>query len=68
MTHPALDVTWTKSSFCRSGSCVEVAEFGDKIGVRNSAYPDGMIILVTREEWEIFLAGVRSGDFDVFDD
>lgn len=54
---------WIKSSFCESGSCVEVS-FGDNwVGVRNSDMPSEAVWF-TPEEWKIFLLGASQGDFD----
>lgn len=63
--HPSTQPTWKKSSLCASNSCVEVAELPNGyVGVRNSAHPNGMILAFTRDEWTVFLAGAKLGDFD----
>lgn len=59
---------WTKSSLSLSnGNCVEVASLpGDQIGVRDSKDAEGPVLKFTPDEWQAFLAGVRSGEFDRF--
>jgi len=32
--------------------------------VRRSVDPDGAYITLSRHEWEVFVAGVKDGDFD----
>ncbi len=56
---------WNKSSFCEAGACVEVLDTGqpDLIVVRQSQTADTMIQF-TRDEWNVFIAGVKAGDFD----
>jgi len=62
---PTFD-TWRKST--RSGgqgNCVEVAETPTAIGVRDSKDPAGPILVFTRTEWQAFVAGVKTGEFDL---
>jgi len=54
---------WTKSTYCDTAACVEVAEIGDAVGVRQTE--DGeRVLLVSREAWRAFVAGVKDGEFD----
>lgn len=48
---------------CDSGACVEIAVQGEAVMVRSSAVP-GVIITLTRAEWQEFLAGAKQGTFD----
>jgi hypothetical protein len=32
--------------------------------IRRSADSDGKIVTVSRDEWRVFVAGVKDGDFD----
>jgi len=48
---------WQRSSFCSGGNCVEVAEAGGKILMRNSTEPDRQLVF-TEAEWAAFIAGV----------
>ena len=56
--------TWRTSKFCESGACVEVGALGESVLIRNAADPDGLHVTLSRDEWGVFLAGVRDGDFD----
>jgi hypothetical protein len=46
-------------------SRVEVAFVDDLIGLRNSADPQGTVLVFTRGEWDAFVAGARDGEFDL---
>lgn len=72
MEHPkgAFDVSradWRSAVDQRPGSegHIEVAFVDDLIGVRNSASPDGPILVFTEGEWDAFVAGAKDGEFDV---
>ena len=56
--------TWRTSKLCDSGACVEIGTLGESVLVRNSADPDGKHVTLTQDEWEVFVAGVKDGDFD----
>jgi len=55
----------------RSGTnapgAIEVAFVEGYIALRNSADPDGAVLIYTPQEWDAFLDGVRNGEFS-FDD
>jgi hypothetical protein len=56
---------WKKSS--RSGAaghCVEIANVGQAIAVRDSKNPDGPALIFTGAEWDAFLEGAKHGEFD----
>lgn len=55
----------TSSHSSGNGACVEVAEIGDIIAVRDSKDPGGPKLAFTAPEWEAFTAGVRGGEFDL---
>ena len=59
---------WKKSSrSAANGHCVEAARLpGSDIGVRHSkdTAPGRPVLIFAREEWESFLLGVISNDFD----
>lgn len=57
-------LTWRTSSFSGDGTCVEVAEDGDRIAVRNSVHPDRGTVYFTREEMAAWVAGCKAGEFD----
>lgn len=61
MSDPTTQRLFRRSSRCDAGACVEVS-VGDPILVRNSTEPD-QIVRFTKEEWRVFVAGVRMGEF-----
>ncbi len=58
------------NSFFKSGNsgsqgCVEVSLQPDAIGVRDSKQKGaGPILAFTPNEWDVFIAGVKAGEFD----
>jgi hypothetical protein len=58
---------WRKST--RSGpytdNCVEVAFVDEVIVVRDSKNPAGPVLLFTSSEWDAFVDGAKSGEFDL---
>ncbi|MBB4681813.1 DUF397 domain-containing protein [Crossiella cryophila] len=59
--------TWLSGDDPEGTGKVEIA-FVDSggttyIGMRNSAQPDGPILVFTTSEWDAFLAGARDGEF-----
>jgi hypothetical protein len=65
---PALDLSravWRKSRHSGINGCVEVAVVDRVIAVRDSKDRDGSVLVFTADEWTAFLAGVRSGEFDL---
>jgi Domain of unknown function (DUF397) len=59
-------LAWIKSARSNpNGNCVEMAQLPDQqIAVRNSRFPDGPVLVYTRDEIVALLGGVRDGDFD----
>ena len=46
---------WRKSSYSgNSGNCVEVADLGQAVAVRDSKEPEGEVLVVTYAEWDAF--------------
>ena len=58
------ELRWRKARRCNAGSCVEIAQDGDHVLVRDSKNPQIAPMVFTRDEWAAFTAGVREGDFD----
>jgi hypothetical protein len=60
-----MNAQWRKSSRSNNGTCVELARLSDgSIGVRNSNQPDAGMVRFTPTEIDIFLQGVKAGEFD----
>lgn len=55
---------WRRSTSCNAGNCVEVAAIDGGVALRDSKNRDGAILTYSRSEWEAFVTGIRSGDFD----
>jgi hypothetical protein len=64
--HPDSDLTWRKSSYsgANGGDCVEIADTGRDLLVRNSKRLDSGTIPFTRSEMAAFIAGCKAGEFD----
>jgi Domain of unknown function (DUF397) len=58
------DLTWRRSSYCANSSCVEVANLGNQVAVRDSKDHEQRYLFFTTTEWNAFLDGARSGEFD----
>lgn len=56
------DLAWQRSSFCNGGSCLEVADLGGTVAVRNSRQPVGTVLTFPAEIWREFIAGVKDSD------
>lgn len=56
---------WKKSSrSSANGQCVEMADLGDAVAVRDSKDPRGPVLIFTPSEWAAFLDGTKAGEFD----
>jgi uncharacterized protein DUF397 len=59
---------WRKSSRTNGGddqtNCVEVAELPDRIAMRDSKDPTGPALAFTHPEWQAFVGGIRTSQFD----
>lgn len=65
----SVQAAWHISSFSADGgaTCVEAGPLDDgsgRIAVRHSKNPDGPVVIYTREQWDMFLAAVKDGDYD----
>jgi predicted secreted Zn-dependent protease len=58
-------LSWKKSTASGGGACVEVARVGEMIIVRDSKDVLGSVLTFSEEEWRTFLAGTRSGQFNI---
>ncbi len=58
-------LVWRKATRSTGGhACVEVASLPNGVAVRDSKDPDGPILRYTLPEWDAFIAGAKSGEFD----
>lgn len=56
---------WRKSTRSNGqNACVEVADRGDGVAVRDSKNPAGPVLLVGGPEWAAFLGDICDGRFD----
>ncbi|MGH9211046.1 MAG: DUF397 domain-containing protein [Acidimicrobiales bacterium] len=57
---------WRKSTYSgQNGSCVQLADLGGGVAVRDSKLgDDSPVLLFTRTELAAFLAGAKAGEFD----
>lgn len=60
---PASSPTWVKSRRCDTNACLEAADLGNVVAVRNSTQPGGPVVEFTKDEWKAFIGGVEDGDF-----
>ncbi|MGW8988646.1 DUF397 domain-containing protein [Streptomyces zhihengii] len=60
-----MEIKWQKSSFSTDseGNCLELAEVGDEILMRESDSPD-VVVRTSREKLLAFLLGAKDGQFD----
>lgn len=60
-----VEVGWHRAP-CDAGTCVEVNTVGvqDTVLVRSSTDPH-TVVSFTRDEWRVFIDGVKGGEFDV---
>jgi hypothetical protein len=57
--------TWRKSTRSGNNGCVEVAFVEDRVAVRDSKDRTGPVLVFTAHEWEAFVGGVRTGEFEL---
>jgi hypothetical protein len=64
MTPDLSRAVWHKSAKSgANGGCVEVANLGDSVALRDSKNPDGPVLMFTQFEWDCFLDGAEKGEF-----
>lgn len=55
------DLRWSRSSQCDAGACVEIAQLGESIMLRNSRHPEGPVLTVAKSRWTVFVARMKDG-------
>jgi hypothetical protein len=59
------DARWVKARASDGkNECVELAEVGESIAMRNSRDPEGPALIFTRSELAAFVDGASKGEFD----
>jgi len=57
---------WRKSSYSgNTGNCVEVADLGSRVAVRDSKDPDGPRLVFSRVIWGAFVQSIKTGVHDI---
>jgi hypothetical protein len=56
---------WRKSTRSGTNGCVEVAFVDSNVAVRDSKEQGGPVLVFSAHEWEAFVGGVRSGEFEL---
>jgi hypothetical protein len=65
MTHDPTPALWRKSTRSSSqAACIEVANLGGQLAVRDSKNPTGHALMFTTAAWTAFTTGIRTGEFD----
>lgn len=58
MSNPNTSLVWRKSGRCANSACVEVAEDGPLVLVRDSKEDAGAVLTFDRSSWSKFIAEV----------
>jgi len=68
MNHDDVTTPWRKSSYSNSGAnCVEVAKTrSGKVAVRDSRNPGAGLLSFSPDEWQVFVAKVRTVKGSIF--
>jgi hypothetical protein len=55
---------WRRSSRCSTSGCVEVKKTEHSYLVRDSSDPNSPVLSFSPLEWEAFVVGIRTGEFN----
>ena len=61
------DLEWHRSTYCSTGTCVEAALSDGNIILRDSKNENSPTLTFRPSEWNAFVNGVKSGEFDLLD-
>ena len=65
MKNEFVDEDFRVASMCHECShCVAVAHKGDTIALRDTKDSGKVTLQFNRDEWRLFIAGVKNGEFD----
>jgi hypothetical protein len=64
MSEHRTTMRWTRSTYCASANCVEVARASHSVQVRDSKDPEGRRLVLPVEVWREFVERVKRGDLD----
>lgn len=64
---PVTNQDFVKSSWSKNNpkTCVMVARKPEGVALRDSKNPDAGTQFYTNDEWNAFVSGVKSGEFDI---
>ena len=54
---------WRRSTYCADSTCVEIADAGDEMLMRDAKNKDQPFIRIDRAAWRQFVQGVENGEF-----
>jgi hypothetical protein len=64
---PDIDLSraiWRKSTASGgNGSCVEVADLGTIVAVRDSKDQSGPVLVISSESWQVLTSRIKTGEF-----
>ncbi len=58
----AVTPTWTRSSACSGGTCVEVAGTGSAVLLRDGKNPQNVPLAFEPADWADFLTAIKDGE------
>ncbi len=58
-------LSWRVARACNGGACLRVASKGEIVVIGDSKDLDGPVLRYTRSAWDVFIAGIKQGDFDI---
>jgi hypothetical protein len=65
MNDPSSSPGWRRSRYCgESSACVEVHSDGEYIALRDSANPNGAVLVFDRTAWRAFVEGIQAGELE----